>query len=954
MKSIKAWVKFGWKWSWVITLPIAVVFFMWCNSVQATYRDFGLRYTTMSNSARLLRVMEYEYATLARKGQLLFKGKRSIEEGEAPRVQLLLSNSDESKLNSNLPASGLQYVEGALLYPDGELLPVDLRYRGDFFWHWAMGKKSWRVKTSKTAMWNHMRKINLVAPKTPAMVTGDLGYWLARDMGLIAPRSEVVEVWVNGEPRGVHTQVEQLEELVLRQTGRMPGDLFAGELVGRDSYTNIPGRVFQYPGIWEKVALNNHFDPEARDAMVLLCELLQAEPSEEVYSKLRALLNYEAFGKFTAYRQLIQSGHYDNSHNWRLYYDPWRNRFEPVVWDPNAWHKSWLPATPELAFEVPFFCELDEVLRHDVQYRLANHEALVDFLVGGGEERLLRHFEEKCESITGAVQRDPDLAQFFKPLTIAEVGRGMQHLRAQIRGLCGEFRNRHVKNKPIVLIRTLEAGSGEYRARIGVGGYRPIQGLQFEFDGGLATRPDAFLAYINAEGERVEVDVSGSVVLDGALVSVRLPLLPGYRFEARESRVPVKQREYVPEVRTYDLRLVFAGQSQASPHVVRHEYGDGQLGNPMTVDALKEVAFKDSYAVVMPNPIRQHERWSGVVRVEGQRTIHGPVIMEPGTVLEMAVGASLIFEGRVIAVGTASDPITVQPALEGQDPWGVLALRGHGADHSRFEFCNMSGGSGWKLPLAEYSAMFSIHDVANVSVLDCEFRDSQVVDDMVHAVYADELLFRNCLFERSLFDSLDIDISNGRVIDCEFKDSGNDSLDLMTSTVLVLNTRVTGSADKAFSVGEGSHVLLKNCWVEDCVIGTQVKDGSSAYIVECEFIGNGIALDAYKKNWRYDDGGDVHVRRCWFERNDSSATVDKNSRMFIADSYYSEKPEPARTLVLDRRNRWGKAHASDREISKGRFRLLPAENNPVKPFMAEVGPLHVSKDMGVTGRPGRR
>ncbi|MFT5058202.1 MAG: hypothetical protein ACI89E_000975, partial [Planctomycetota bacterium] len=110
MKSIKAWVKFGWKWSWVITLPIAVVFFMWCNSVQATYRDFGLRYTTMSNSARLLRVMEYEYATLARKGQLLFKGKRSIEEGEAPRVQLLLSNSDESKLNSNLPASGLQYV----------------------------------------------------------------------------------------------------------------------------------------------------------------------------------------------------------------------------------------------------------------------------------------------------------------------------------------------------------------------------------------------------------------------------------------------------------------------------------------------------------------------------------------------------------------------------------------------------------------------------------------------------------------------------------------------------------------------------------------------------------------------------------------------------------------------------------------------------------------------------
>ncbi len=960
--SIKKGLGLAWRWSWVLTLPITVFYLTWANATLSTYWDFGLRYSTLSNAGNLHRVMKYEYNHLIRGIELSFEGNGEFLPGDAPKVHMLISSDSEGKLNSHLPTSGREYVDGFLQYPEGDIVPVDLRYRGDFFWHWGMRKKSWRVKTPKAAMWNHMRKFNLIVPKTPAMVGGDLGYWLARDMGLIAPESEVVELWINGKPRGVHTQVEQLEELVLRKTGRMPGDLFAGEMLRRESYTGKPGRIFQFPGIWEKIAINNHFEEEEEsgakhpnEPMFRLCALLQSEPSEEVYKELRLLLNYEAFGLFTAYRQLTQSGHYDNAHNWRLYYDPWRNQFEPVVWDPNAWHKSWLPDSPEKAFEVPFFCELDNFLANDDQFRLASHRAVVDYLNSGSEERLLRHYDERCKSVRGAVLRDPDLSQFFKPVEIAQVGEAMMDLRKAMRSLWMAYSNRHFANPPMVAIRTLWSGQGEHRVRIGVGEYQPIEGVSFEFENPPERLPQAFVGYTKEDGTQVNIDVSGGVLLDGKQVRVRVPLLPGFHLEDQEAKTPVKRKAYVPDVRTYDLRLIFKDKSVGSPISTRYDTTLGGSGDPIVADHLETVPIaQDSYAVIMPNKVKNSQRWSGTIRISGKETIHDLVIIEPGTILEMEEGASRIFEGRVLAIGTKESPIIVRPAVEGQLPWGTLGVRGPASSHSRFEFCQMSGGSGWKRYLVEYSAMLSIHNAASVRILDCEFSDSQVVDDMVHAVYADDLLFKNCLFERSLMDSLDIDISNGRVENCDFVDSGNDSLDLMTSTVVVVDTKIVGSKDKAFSVGEGSHVIIRNCLAENGLLGAEVKDGSTALIVHCDFVGNGIAINAYKKNWRYNDGGEVHVHKCWFDKNDASATSDKNSRVFIGNSFYGVVPEAKKSIILGPRNRSGNVGGQSRHALPGGFKWLPGEPDPIKPFMAGVWPFAPSAKRGKDGLVGRQ
>ena len=108
-----------------------------------------------------------------------------------------------------------------------------------------------------------MREFNLIAPKWSEQLNNYLSYRLADHMGVLAPRSEMVEVYVNGKNSGVHLMVEQLKEMVLRRNKRMPGDLYVGELIARDRYNGIDNLVFHHPRLWEKAAVNNHYPEDS-------------------------------------------------------------------------------------------------------------------------------------------------------------------------------------------------------------------------------------------------------------------------------------------------------------------------------------------------------------------------------------------------------------------------------------------------------------------------------------------------------------------------------------------------------------------------------------------------------------------------------------------------------------------------------------------------------------------
>ncbi|MCA9000557.1 MAG: CotH kinase family protein [Planctomycetes bacterium] len=859
----------------MVTLPIALVFTVWLSRVVERYQSLGVRLDVQGGGSYLLQpIMEYEWFLLERRMQLSLGSSGS--DSELASVDLQLPRLEKSRLNARLPDSGSEYVEGKMVYPWGEAKKVSLRYRGDLMHHWALGKKSWRVKTKKKRLWNGIRKFNLIVPETPALLEEHLGYQVARDLGLLAPVSELVNVRLNGSNRGLYTLVGQVDEQMLRANKRMPGDIFVGDLGFGDMFPRYGNRIFDLPGVWTKAAINNHYSDEHAAAMHRLCQVLDWAQGPEKERALGEILDLEVFARFAAYRSLVQTGHVDHYHNWKLYYDPWRNKFEPIVWDPNAWSETWAPTADYPAFEWPLFSELDRVLVCDQRYRWAFHKTLFEYFQSDHVGETLAELKASGEKVLRAAENDPALSHTIWPSNAQKMNAAQGALRERVEANFETFRSRHVQGfAQAIRSQPRPVADGQWAMEVTVDGWQPVAAVRLVFSEPL---PQDYLFFWSVDSKQVHPPT----IVSGQEVTLDQPLLPGVQVGASSERHNFTHIS-TPRPLTYHLRLVLPGRATLGLEEVL-QVDLGQRSQPIQVGPVAPGGkVGEGVAALfqgLPAPVQV---WHGDRRLQGLTEVHGDLTLAAGATLAMEEGASVIVHGRLRALGTAEEPIRIGPARKGQKPWGTFAIRTSAADSSVLQHVQFTGGSGYKDDLQEYSAMFSAHDADGLRLEHCRFERSQVVDDMVHVVYGQDLQISDCTFDRSLMDALDLDGCSGRIVRSTFHRSGNDAIDLMMSQIEVLDCVLTQSADKGISVGEGSELLCSGGRVEGCGIGVQVKDGSLAWIRGVTFDANRQALHAYKKNWQYGDGGAGLVEECEFRRNLGFASADKHSSWSFAN-----------------------------------------------------------------------
>ncbi len=886
----KGWRKYlhlVWAWSLIVTVPVTVGFCVWLSSVSNRYEALGMRLDVQGGEASLLHpIMKYEWYRFRKRLDLaLTSGKPS---SGLRSVELWVPQGNEERLNETLPASGKEYVKAKIAHPDGSIRKASVRYRGDMMHHWALSKKSWRVKTKKKYLWNGIRKFNLIVPEDWNVLEGHFGYRLARDLSLLAPVSDVVDLRVNGKNRGLHTLVGQVDELFLRSQGRMPGDLFVGDLVFNDGDPEFGNRIFDLPGSWIKAAVNNHYPDGHADSIARLCQVLDWAPGPKKTRALGGLLDMEAMGRFAAYRALVQTAHMDHHHNWKLYYDPWRNCFEPLVWDPLAWGGAWAPAEASLAFEWPLFSELDTVLASDHRYRWGQHKAMHEFFQKRKGQDFLADMRELAPKVIKAAEYDPDLVHFLLPSSPEKTAEAIEALLARVEEYFDVFRARHV-TEPVHILRgeLLPLSPGEWAMSVSVDGWRPAAALQLEFS---ADAPKDLRYFWSVEGEGALSEAPVQAHAQGSRVTLDQPLMPGVRIDQLKRRHVLAYQSFARPL-TYRLRI---SSSNHEPLEVKQVSSVDLAGGTRMIPVGELPAgtgLGDELGALFNRAPEKAVEWSGDMTLSGLTEIHGGLHIAGGTTVSMEEGASVIVHGQVTAIAEAGSPIRIGPATPGQEPWGTFAIRTSQADGSTFENVHFLGGSGYKDGLQEYSAMFSAHDTDGLKLVNCTFIQGQLVDDMVHVVYGKELLIRDCVFENALSDALDLDGCQGRIESSLFKGSGNDAIDLMMSEIEVVDTTLLDGGDKGVSVGEGSQLLWTGGTVKRCHIGIQVKDGSLAWIRGATFSSNTRALSAYKKNWQYGSGGYGLVQECEFRINSSFASADKYSAWYFTASSIPELPE---------------------------------------------------------------
>lgn len=739
---MKARLRIWFLWSWVITLPATLLGSYWLYSTLDRFGTYNVRYQALGTANKKMglgAVGQYESDAMIQRVRTSFSQMRHPPSA-LEAIHLFVPEAHLAQLQSHMPQSGFKYVKGRILI-DGKLKKMKFRYRGDSYYRWAWDKKSIRIKTSKKALLNGVRVMNLLAPRTDEQLNNYLSYKLAESIGLLSPRSELTRVFINGEDRGVYAFVEQINEMTLRHHARMPGDIYRGEIIAKDRYRDSGiSNIFDSASVWDKVAVNNHYPELSVSPLKRLLALLAQTDSPAFEENVTALLDIEAWARYSLYETLTQSEHADNAHNWRIYYDPWRGKLVPIVWDTMGWHGTM--RGKKINLEIRASRLIEKLFLHD-EFRRTRERLLREFFEFGKDGEFMALVSRTVDVMNQEVLTDP----LLKPASAVLVSEAMQKLQANV---------------------------------------------EFVF-------------------KRIKADA----------------------------------------------------------------FSDNLLMRDAKIDSVVKRG-EEGRAVI----------WSGDVIIRGTQVINDLVI-EPGTDVYITAGASIIIRGQLQANGTELKPIRFLPVDSTSKPWGTLAMVGPGANGSSLRHCEFSGGSGFKGALQEYSAMLSIHDVQAVTIADCLFRDNQVVDDMVHAVYSD-IRFERVQFKNALADALDLDICKAVITDSQFDNSGNDALDLMTTDAVVTGSVFRTSGDKGISVGESSHLFGVDNMLVDNQIGVQSKDRSTAILFNQSFENNKTALHAYKKNWQYGTGGTIFLAKSMVSGGEIMARAQKQSAIQFFDSFVED------------------------------------------------------------------
>jgi len=848
----------------VLTLPVALATVWTLGGALLDYRLARQSDDYWSRSFGLESFVDARVHAVRSLPRALFARRHLDPEAPDPGiVRLQVADADWRGITGDAQEGWSSWSEGMLVRGSG-LEDVDLRKRGDTSIHWLSDKRSFTLQTDRTSLFKGHRELGFsVKDILPQHVAASL----ADEFGLLAPRSEVAPVFANDLFYGMFRVVELVDESFLRRAGRMPGNIYEGEVAERgERFVGLPRGLFHYPYTWTRSSVNDR--PQA-DSTTILVEFLADlhGGSLDAHRRTMARLDRDEIARFTAYLLVVGDPyHMDNLHNQFWYEDPSMGTLHPIPWDvrlldlgdPPIWVNHFL----QRVLRDPFL--VDAVLG-------ALKEALAGDLVGEGEallEDLGARYEPHLRFERTRARTMPDIGE---PDQVLAILRG--NLAILERWLGDARFAYHAAREP----------SGGLVVDLESRGYAGADLVSLTIEpAGISTRP---VVVVDRDGDGRQGPDDPEVAgrwerAEGSLRFVpaeALPLLPAWNTDG-------------PGIEPGRLHYrLFVRGIDGNPEIgirpglrARQGGADVEL-EPWEVGAV--VAASGSFNPWrFPVPESRAHRLAGSVRLtETLRIPAGDTLyIEPGAIVSLDPDVSIVSRGPVFVTGTPERPIRFRPASP-PSPWGGFALIGRGADGSRFEHVRFEGGGGATVDRIELIGMVNVHRARDVSFAHVEMADNLRSDDTFHALHA-EVTLRDCRFARANGDAVDYDHSDGEIRDCVFEASRNDAIDLMTSTPRIVGNRISGSGDKGISIGEASRPTIVGNRIEDSTRGLEVKDRSEPLVVHNTITGNGVGIAGIVKNWRYGSGGWAKLVRNVLSGNETDALLDGDSRVTYGPS----------------------------------------------------------------------
>ncbi|MFA6449779.1 MAG: right-handed parallel beta-helix repeat-containing protein [bacterium] len=726
-----------------------------------------------------------------------------------PVLELRIRPKDYARLKQTIEAvlekgssSGIprEYVPAKFLM-DGRWIDVDVKLRGLIPNHYMREHPSLRIKFTDNQYYNRKKMINLIDPYDKAL-TGDAttNLEMARH-GILTLESRFVGLKINGRPMGIFQEFEQFGVSITDRNRRSEGVILS-----------VFGQTFDASGDimpGAKKGLNQFYYCTYKAPY---------PPNPEIcnWAYIQKYFDVDKMAWASAMTTLLGSFHAWIGENLRLYYDPARERFEPIPWDYYSYklETDSFPEGEKAAYTgLLWMLKIPEFRRaRDKRLWMLISERVEPIAENAGK---LFAFLESAFSSGSSIIKKNSSSPFWDP---------QPHLRYvdDLTSNAGILRRMFEENN-VVSAWSCENGM-----------------LKIAFNNNGKSFAEVHGIAVAHGGESFSYNVVPPQIVDGlwygeaGYLGIAINLKKNSRFTGG-CDIDVKKISMTNGV---------TGAAMADKEIkiersaVPIEIAENSSGNkPPAIPIPPGMSIKGGVLHIGPG------------QVEIRETLIIPqsinVILTPGLRLIFSPGSSLVIFGDLTGKGTAQNPII----LEGSGKsllWGGLKVHGVRTAPRRalLEHVFFYGGSAGKDESARFTGVLTVIDSA-VTIKNCHFYSGQS-DDGVNIKYSSVNISDNT-FENASDDSLDCDFCRGTISGNEILKSGGDAMDLSGSDLIVNNNIISECVDKGMSVGENSDIKASGNIISDCRYGIAVKDSSKAVVSDSYIFRVNAAFAAYRK-----------------------------------------------------------------------------------------------------------
>lgn len=779
-------------------------------------------------------------------------------------------------------SSGRTYAPAKLEY-QGQLEKVELRLRGQRYWHMGTEQKSLKVKLPKGRLVHGHRVFNLINDPSPMVVGEQLILDLAREHGILTPVSSFARVRMNATDLGVFRYETQPDESLLRTSDRVPSSIYSGDLASDgDSW-----ELWMSTKAWKKPAASSDDEATASnlDELERLLHMVRESTHETFADFARHELDLERFALFDAIDVAFGGNRHNFRQNQKYAFDAFRGLWEPIAWSFEGFRDD------------PNFNPVEHPLSIRLKmvpgYLALRDRLLYEFLVGEGSYTAIqRRGVKELEKLAPELNTDPFWdayhlmnrvdgfhRQLVRPMTMARAvlvfESEMTTYRQRTEQLLAELTTNPLYVTWYAPSATENGETGQVtppvrtrlalfiRGRVGV----DLTQIAVSVPETCRSDPARLL-----QGSRVLVE---STRTDLVALERPLRLLPGIRLAAVDepgstngtvrTEPTVERFELELETRCFPKRFEVTGTQLATgKRVVAHPAPQALAREvPLKRRSLDErVLFEPGevaphpWALELPEPERI-ELGPGLVEIATTRVFgaHQEVRVAAGTRFAMGAKASLIFLGKALFLGTQAEPIVIE--RKGVEFWGGVALLGRATRGSRLVHVQASGGSSARYRLASLPAMLNLHDTSDIQLDHCRLRQNAGQGDVVHVAYVEGLSVTDSEIRDATEDAWDLEFTRGRLERVRVVNAGDDALDLMGSDLEIADSVLLGAKGNAISAGEATNARLRDSLIARAKVAILAKNASRVDLSGTLLFRNATGVRVYQRTVRYEGESQV-------------------------------------------------------------------------------------------------